>query len=311
MSRRVFFLLALILWNTPLPAAVTVVDGMGRTVTLDSPARRIVSLAPHVAELLFAAGAGGRVVGTVRYSDYPEAARRIPRIGDAAQLDMERIVSLKPDLVVAWHSSLDADTRARLMALGFTLYISEPHALTDIAADITNLGRLAGTEAPAQAAASSFTDGLRKLRLKYRDTPPVAVFYQVWDRPVMTVNGNHFISHLLSLCGGRNVFADLEPLSAAVSPEAVVAADPQAMVAGVGAGLHRDVFARWRDWTMVDAVRMDNLFTIPADLINRPTPRLLQAARRLCRALDTARRRMDKAGAAAHNAHAKGLSLSP
>lgn len=305
MSLRIIFLLALVLWHTPLHASVTVTDDMGRSVTLAAPARRIISLAPHVTELLFAAGAGDRVVGTVRYSDYPEAARDIPRIGDAAQLDMERIVSLKPDLVVAWHSSLSGDAQARLTSLGLTLYISEPHALSDIAADITDLGRIAGSEAKARAAAATFTDGLHRLRLQYRAAPPVTVFYQVWDRPVMTVNGDHFISHLLSLCGGRNVFADLRPLSAAVSPEAVVAADPQAMVAGVGDSGHRDVFFRWRSWATVDAVRMDNLFTVPADLINRPTPRLLQAARGLCRDLDTARRRMDKAGAGAHNAHAK------
>jgi len=305
MTRRsIFFLFILTLWAVPLQAAVTVVDDMGRTVTLDAPARRIVSLAPHITELLFAAGAGARVVGTVRYSDYPEAANDIPRIGDAAQLDMERIVSLKPDLVVAWHSSLPADAREQLTSLGFTLYISEPRAVTDIAGDITALGRLAGTEATARAAAAAFSHGVLALRQHYRGAAPVSVFYQIWDRPVMTVNGDHFISHLLSLCGGRNVFADLRPLSASVSPEAVVAADPQAMVAGVGKEAHRDVFARWRSWTAVNAVRMNNLFTVPADLINRPTPRLLLAAQQLCRDLDTARRRMDKAGSAAHNAHA-------
>ncbi len=301
----VYFLFVLMLWPGPGHTAVTVVDGMGRTVTLDSPARRIISLAPHVAELLFAAGAGDRVVGTVRYSDYPAPAKGIPRIGDAAQLDMERIVSLRPDLVVAWHSSLNADTQARLRSLGFTLYISEPRVLTDIAADITNLGRLAGTAAQARAAATAFTDGLRTLRRRYRDAPPVTVFYQVWDRPVMTVNGHHFISHLLSVCGGRNVFAGLQPLSASVSAEAVVAADPQAMVAGVGEGVRRDVFARWRSWSLVDAVRMGNLFTVAADLINRPAPRLLQAAQQLCRDLDTARHRIYKAGTAAHNSAAK------
>ena len=304
-SLSVYFLFVLILLSGPLRAAVTVVDDAGRAVTLDTPARRIISLAPHITELLFAAGAGDRVVGTVRYSDYPPPAKSIPRIGDAAQLDMERIVSLKPDLVVAWHSSLSGDTEARLKSLGLTLYISEPRALTDIAADIISLGRLAGTGETARAAAAAFSNGLDRLRRRYRDSAPVTVFYQVWDRPVMTVNGDHFISHLLSVCGGRNVFAGLRPLSASVSPEAVVAADPQAMVAGVRGGNHRDVFNRWRSWTTVDAVRMHNLFTIPADLINRPTPRLLQAARQLCRDLDTVRRHMDTAGATAHNARAR------
>jgi iron complex transport system substrate-binding protein len=215
---------------------------------------------------------------------------------------MERLAALRPDLVVAWQSSLTESTRSRLVALGIPFYISEPHALADIAADISDLGRLAGTQRTADAAAASFTDGLDSLRRRYAGAAPVTVFYQIWDEPVMTVNGEHFISRLLALCGGRNVFADLKPLSESVSPEAVIAADPQVMVAGAGEGVRRDVFARWREWKTVDAVRLGNLFTVPADLINRPTPRLLQGGKRICRDLDTARRRVDKAGTAAHNA---------
>ncbi|HKJ22618.1 MAG TPA: cobalamin-binding protein [Gammaproteobacteria bacterium] len=285
----------------PAHAAVSAVDDMGRTVTLDAPARRIVSLAPSVAELLFAAGAGKRVVGTVRYTDYPPAARHIPRVGDATRIDMERILTLNPDLVVAWHSSLPAQTLKRLTDLGLTVYITEPRALAMIAADIKKLGRLAGSAHDAETAAAQFTARLQGLRRRYSHQSPVRVFFQTWDRPVMTVNGAHFISHLLRLCGGRNVFADLGPLSASVSAETVLAADPQAIMAGVKGGDHRDVFARWRRWSGITAVRLGNLFTLPDDLINRPGPRIVQAADRMCRDLAAARRRIDMAGVPVHH----------
>lgn len=283
--------------GAPADAAITVVDDMGRQVTMEAQARRIISLAPSVAELLFAAGAGRRVVGTVRFTDFPPPARRIPRIGDATHLDMERILMLKPDLVVAWHSSLPARTLRQLNDLGLTVYITEPRALNMIASDIKRLGRLAGSAGQAEAKAARFTARLQRLRRRYSDRSPVRVFFQTWDDPLMTVNGSHFISHLLRLCGARNVFADLGPLSASVSAEAVVAADPQAILAGVQSGSPHDVFARWRRWSDVQAVHMDNLFTLPDDLINRPGPRILQGAGRLCRDVAKARRRIDAAAA--------------
>jgi len=276
-------------------AATTVVDDMGRRVSLDKPARRIVSLAPSATEMLFAAGAGKRVVGTARFTDFPPRARLLPRIGDASRIDMERVLALKPDLVVAWHSSLPAPTLKRLSGLGLAVYVTEPRSLKAIAVDIGRLGRLAGTADAAGPAAARFTARLQGLRRRYAHRASLRVFYQTWDQPVMTVNGSHFISHLLRLCGGRNVFADLAPLSAAVSAEAVVAADPQVIVAGARDGNRRDVFARWRRWSAVQAVRLGNLFTLPPDLISRPGPRILQGADRLCRDLQAARRRVHAA----------------
>lgn len=293
-------LLIIAAWaGTPPPAhaALSVVDDIGRRVTLDRPAHRIVSLAPHVTELLFAAGAGDRVVGTTRFSDYPPPARRIPRIGDATRVDMERLVLLKPDLLVAWHSSLPAPTLKHLTDLGFPVYVTEPRALASIARDIVRLGRLAGTAPTARTAARKFSATLSGLRRRYGGRPPVRVFFQTWDDPPMTVNGDHFISHLLRLCGGRNVFAGLKPLSASVSPEAVLAADPQAIVAGVEEGSSKDVFARWRRWTDMTAVRLDNLFSVSDDLINRPGPRIVEGARRLCGDLQAVRRRVGRAAA--------------
>lgn len=295
----------MLLWSTAPYAAVGVVDDMGRKVTLSAPARRIVSLAPHATELLFAAGAGDRVIGTARFSDYPAAARRIPRIGDAERLDMERLLMLKPDLVVAWHSSLPQATLERLTGLGLVVYISEPRDLSMIAGDMTALGRLAGTGGTAAVAARRFSAKLNALRERYGHRPPVRVFYQIWDEPLMTVNGEHFISHVLRLCGARNIFAGLKALSARVSAEAVVAANPQAIVTAAAAGARRDMFARWRGWHAMAAVRLHNFFVLSADDINRPGPRILQGAARLCRDMDRARRRI---GAGTASVHTKSLS---
>lgn len=271
-------------------AAVSVVDDAGRRVVLDSPAQRIVSLAPHVTELLFDAGAGDKVVATVRYSNFPEQAKSIPRIGDSSRIDMERLLVLKPDLVVAWHSSLPQATLSRLLELGMTVYVTEPRELDAIAEDLVELGQLAGTRETAHAAARSYRAELERLRRRYSDKEPLRVFYQLWPQPLMTVNGDHFISHVVRLCGGRNIFAALETLSPAVAVEAVLAADPRVIIAARDVASDEDVFARWHRWKTLTAVRQDNLFDVPADVIHRPTPRLLGGARRICSALESVRR---------------------
>lgn len=266
-------------------------DDAGRTVTLDHPARRVVSLAPHVTELLYAAGAGGYVVGAVDYSDYPEAAKRIPRVGSYTGLDLEAIVALRPDLVVAWQSGNPPAQVERLRALGLAVYVSEPRHIEDVATNIERLGRLAGTTDAALRAARAFRQRHEALRRRYAARPAVTVFYQIWDRPLMTVNGKQLISDVIRLCGGRNVFADLPILAPTVDVEAVLAADPEAIVAS-GAGAARpEWFDAWRRWPQLKAVRRDNLFVVPPDVLQRHGPRILDGAEHLCADLETARRR--------------------
>ncbi len=275
----------------PSLGAVSAVDDSGQAITLDKPARRIISLAPHATEILFTAGAGDRIVGAVQYSDYPEAAKRIPRVGGYSRLDLETIIALRPDLVVAWKSGNPGGQVEKLRALGLVIYTSEPRRIEDIADHIERLGRLAGTEAAAREAAAAFRARHRRLQRRYAGRPAVNVFYQIWNRPLMTVNGRHLISDVLRLCGGRNVFDKLPILAPKISVEAVLAADPEAIIAS-GMGAERPEWLdAWRRWRSLQAVQNNNLYFIPPSLIQRHSPRILQGAERLCTALEAVRAR--------------------
>lgn len=281
--------------SLPAHAAISVTDDRGATVTLARPARRIVSLAPHATELLFAAGGGAHIVGTVAYSDYPPQARNISRVGNNTALDLERIVALKPDLLVVWlhgNAQLQLD---KLKQLGLPMFYSEPRHLTDIPGELVRLGTLLGTPAVAQTAADDFWRRYDSLREQYAGRSPVTVFYQVWQQPLLTLNGTHMVSDVIRLCGGRNVFAGLKPLVPTVSTEAVVAANPEAMfTATMGATTGKKPLASlhtWRQWPQLTAVARGNLFGIDGDWINRPGPRILDGAQAMCADLDLARQR--------------------
>lgn len=272
-------------------AEVRVNDDTGQVLALPQPARRIVSLAPHLTELLYAAGAGGQVVAAVEFSNYPEAAKALPRIGSYAAFDLERIAALRPDLVVAWGSGNPPGPVAQLRRLGIPVFLSEPQRLEDIGPSLVRLGTLAGTAAAARQAAEDFERRRAALAARHAGKRPVAVFYEIWNQPLMTVGGTHLISAVMTLCGGRNVFAGSTQPAAAVGLEAVLAADPEAIVAS-GMGESRpDWLDDWRRWPQLTAVKRDNLFFVPPDLLQRHTPRILDGAVRLCEAFDTARQR--------------------
>ena len=280
-----------VLPSTAAANGVTVLDDRGRTVQLAEPAERIVSLAPHLTELLFAVGAGDRIVATVAYADYPEAARSIPRVGTATQLDLERLLALSPDLVIAWSSGSPRGALERLEKLGFTVYYSEPGDFEGIAADLRRLGQLAGQEESATTKARAFLDIITELQDRYSMRPDVTVFYQVWDQPLMTVNDQHLIGRAIALCGGRNLFGHLDTLVPRPGHEAVIAADPETIVSG-GPGEDRpDWLAEWQRWPQLTAVQRNNLFFIPPSLLQRHTPRIAEGTGILCEALETARKR--------------------
>ena len=290
---RIVLAAALALASAAPRAQIHVADDSGRSVALDRPAARIVSLAPHITELLFAAGAGDRIAGTVEFSNYPEAARKIPRIGNSAQLDLERIVELKPDLIAVWRGGNAQRQLETLLRLGIPVFYTEPHRLADIARAVEQFGRLAGTESVAVPAARAIAAREAELRARYAGREPVSVFFQIWNRPLMTVNGDHIISDVLRLCGGRNVFADLKPLAPLVSTEAVLAADPEAIGAVAGEVGGRGELDAWKTWPRLKAVARGNLFSIDADLITLQTPRILEGARQVCQRLDEVRARRE------------------
>ncbi|WP_163143988.1 cobalamin-binding protein, partial [Arhodomonas sp. KWT] len=265
-------LAALFLLHAAAAAAVSAVDDDGRRIDLPEPAERIVSLAPHATEILYAAGAGTHVVGAVSYSDWPPAARELPRVGSYDAVDYERILGLDPDLVVAWRSGNGEETVARLRKLGLTVFVSEPRSLEAIPETVERLGRLAGTPETARTTAARFRSERDHLAERYSGQPSVSVFFQIWNHPMITVNGEHLISRVIDLCGGRNVFADLDPLVPRVGTEAVIAADPEVIIAA-GRGRERPQWLDdWQQWPSITAVARDNLFNVDPDVIHRASP---------------------------------------
>lgn len=275
--------LALLLaWSVPV-AGVRVADDAGHVLDLAAPAVRIVSLAPHVTELLFAAGAGAHVAAAVEFSDYPDAARALPRIGDATRIDLERLVLLQPDLVIAWGSGTPARMLDSVRRLGLPLFLSEPRRLDAIGEQLRVLGRLAGTTEAAERAARDYERRLAGLRARYAGLPRRPVFHQLALQPLLTVNRAHIISDVLALCGGDNVFADLPVLTPRVDVEAVIAARPAAVVFALYPGeAPAATEAFWRRHGLAAATRF---IPVPGDLIHRPTPRILDGAAQVCAGL--------------------------
>lgn len=287
--RAVFVLGAALLLQHGAAAAPSVIDDRG-AVAPPAPAQRIVTLAPHLAEIVFAAGAGGRLVGVARFSDFPEAARHLPRVGDGSRVDLERILALKPDLILAWKSGNQASDVARLEQLGFPVFVTEPARLADIPRLVRAVGTLAGTEHDAEQTSEKFNNEINVLREKYGGRPPLRVFYEIWHRPLLTVNGRHIISDVITLCGGRNVFADAPALTPQVSTEAVLAARPEVILGGGSAGGEKEFVAEWRA-SAVEALRDLPRFYVDPDEIQRQTPRIVGGARAICEDLEKVRKR--------------------
>lgn len=248
---------------------------------------RIISLAPHLTEMVFAAGAGDTLVGVVEYSDYPDAAKILPRVGDAFRVDIERVMALDPDLVLAWSSGNPPQMVDQLLARDIPVTRLEPGGIEQIAEQIEFIGDLAGTADKARATAAAFRQRLTHLKQLYAGRDILTVFYQISPRPLYTINERQIISEAISYCGGSNIFADLNELAPIVSPEAVVAGDPQVIIAPRFA--NEDPFERWRAIESMRAVRHNALYTVDADLVARATPRLLDGVVQICEAMDAAR----------------------
>ncbi len=267
--------------------AAAVIDDAKQSVTLPAPARRIVSLSPHTTEMLYAAGAGSYIVGVVEYSDYPPEAKNIASVGSGVALDLERIMRLKPDLVVAWSSGNSAVQIKKLRELGIPVFESEPREFITIATSIERLAKLAGTEPIGRAAANAFRAQLQRIQSNYQQRPKVSVFYQIWRTPLMTLNGAHPVSIALRMCGAENIFAKLPQLAPVVNTESVLQANPDVIIAS--SGEQEEVLAGWLRFPHLKAVARDNLLLIDGGLMNRSGPRILDATEMLCKQLDTAR----------------------
>jgi iron complex transport system substrate-binding protein len=271
---------------TSAAASVSVVDDAGRTVTLPAPAHRIVSLAPNVTDALFAAGAGAYVVGTSRFTEYPAEARKVPVVGDATMIDLERIVGLKPDIVVVWKSGNAAAQVDKLVRLGLPVFYAETTRLADVAPAVRRFGRLAGTEEAAGRNARAFESALDRLRATYAGKRRLKVFYQIWDRPLMTIGRAQIIDDALDLCGGDNIFADLSQPAPTVGREAVLARNPDVILGGGETG---EALDGWKQAGFLAAVKHGNVFRLDAPTLALPSPSILPGVTALCQALDEAR----------------------
>ena len=249
---------------------------------------RIVTLAPHLTELVFAAGAGEYLVGVSAYSDYPPEALEIPVVSDAFTVDQEQLAVLAPTLILAWDGGNPVPLIEELAASGYRVEAIRTHGLADIPVAIERIGELAGRDDAAATVAREFREGIAALREQHSQTSTVSVFYQVSSRPLYTVGGSHYISDIISLCGGRNVFDDLGELAPAVSVEAVIDRNPEAMLAADAGG--NSAFEIWDRWPHIGANQTGNRFTVDADSIGRPSVRLVYAAAAVCEHLETARR---------------------
>lgn len=282
---------ALALWMavaSGVAAPVSVIDGAGTRLELGAPAQRIVSLSPHSTELLFAAGAGNRVVGVLAPADWPPEAAALPKVGDVRAIDLERVVALRPDLAVAWPYVAPAQIE-RLRELGIAVYLSDPRTPEAIADDLERLGALAGTGETARRAADAFRTRLAAVRSRERGGRRVRVFYEIWHQPLYTIGGGHLINAAIDRCGSENVFASLSLPAPSVSVEAVLAAAPEAIVAGTDGAVRPAWLDAWRAWPAIPAVARDNLFVVDANLLHRAGPRFIDGIETLCAVLDRAR----------------------
>ncbi len=255
---------------------------------------RIISLAPHITELLFSVGAGNEVVGVMSFSNYPEAANSIPIIGSHDKLNYEQIISLQPTLAVGWQGGNSSDAMDRLRDLGIRVESYAPHTLEDVGESLRWIGEISGHKEEGEAAAQNYFNRLEALREMHLSHPGISVYYQIWHEPQLTVNGKHLITDVIQMCGGSNIFSDAIPLVPKVSMESILQRNPEVIVMAGVPGEQPERINRWQRWTALDAVQKDNLFEVHPDLLHRHSARILDGAEALCSALDIAKRRADR-----------------
>lgn len=261
---------------------ITLTHSDGSQLNLQQPARRIITLAPNLAEMVYAAGAGDQMIATVAFSDFPEAVGQLPQVGDAFRFDLEQILSLKPDLIIAWSSGNPAQALARLEELGLTVWRTEMQQPQDIATLLEQVGLATGHD--SSAAANQIRHRLGALKDKFQGLSTVRYFYQVAPRPLFTLNGTHIVSRGLEMCGGNNVFADQSVLAPQITRESVLAADPDVLIAPQ-IDPDQDPLAQWREWPRMLAVQNQAFIYLSANRISRATPRMLDSLEIACNLL--------------------------
>jgi iron complex transport system substrate-binding protein len=282
-------MLLLLCMTLPAAGAVVAVDDNGQEVRLEQPTQRIISLAPNITEVLFYIGAGEQIVGADEYSNYPEAAKSILRVNNHAAANYELILSLKPDLVIAWQSGNGDKIINPLRKLGIPVFVVETSKMEAIPNLFRRFGQLTGNRDKAEQLADNFSQRLKALGAAQINKPLVRTFYQIWDEPLITLNGKHMVSDVITLCGGENIFADAVPLAPYVNIESVVAADPQMIIAGGSQEEQPLWYSSWKQWRGISAVINKHIYLVPSDLMQRHSARILEGAEMMCDYMDRAR----------------------
>lgn len=275
--------------STTSDTSVSVVDFSGATVTLNSPAKRIVSLAPHIAENVYSAGAGDKLIGVVSYSDYPPAVKDLPLVGGYASINVEKIIELQPDLIIGWESGNSSASIQQLQILGYPVYIDQPDTLADVARSIKDIGVLSGTAIEAVKVADEFTSKINTIENIFKSKSKLKTFYQVWNDPLQTINGTHIISDAIALCGGVNIYADEPVIAPVINIESILERNPDAIIASGMSSARPDWLDEWYDWPSINAVQNNHLFFVNPDHIQRHTVRILLGINAICSQLDSAR----------------------
>ena len=293
---QLFILISTFLFSGLAWSEVSVTDDLGNTVTLAKPAERVVTFAPFLTELVYTVGAQDKLVATVEYSDYPPEANQLPRIGNYQSVRVERVLNYQPDLILSWDSANNRSQLKQFEKLGIAVYRSEPKGLETIATNLERIGILTGQQQQAAKQASAFRQRWQQLRRTYQQRPALSVFYQVWHSPIYTVNGEHLISKVMSICGLNNVFATAPILAPKVSKESVIKHDPQMIIASGMAKAEPQWLEMWQAWPGLAAVKANNLFFVHPDLIQRHATRVLDAAQIICEQSEQARKNLNYNG---------------
>jgi iron complex transport system substrate-binding protein len=288
MKSRGCLFIWLLLVSVSTLAEIVVKDDLDRQLVLSKPAQRIISLAPHLTEVVYAVGGGTQMVATVAWSDFPEEAKALPMIGSNNKINYEALLSYDPDLVLVWHSGNGDGIVRRLVSLGLNVYVNEPRALKNIPVTLDKIGRLIGREQSAAVVMEEFQASLELIRQRYHQARRVDVYYQIWQSPLITFGGGHLVSDVLELCGANNVFSNAKPLVPRVGVESVLAVDPEVIIVGQYTDVEA-AFEGWRQWPQLRAVAQDHLYSVNPYLLHRHTPRIIQGAQQLCEAIDNAR----------------------
>ena len=249
----------------------------------------IIALAPHIVEMLYDIGAGEQIIGTTEHSDYPEQAKKIPRIGNYVRLQLERVIELQPDLIIAWKSGNPSDDLDRLTTLGFNVVYSQPHTFEDIAREIEHFAKLTGHTKQGKHLSEKFIADLNNIKAKYRAKSEIKVFYELWSRPLTTIAKGSWPQQHLNICGATNPFEQVSTPYPQVNIERVLQEPIALIIQPLSVNQKDREGFNWQDWSIIPAVKNNHIIKPDADALHRMTLRSLGELKKLCDDIDKIR----------------------